>query len=110
MNLCEALRTGRPIRRKSSPRIVGPFGEGYVDPRYFADRMGVTWADLTADDWEVQEEPKPKVKRAQYLVIPLGDDAPFQTTDFYKDDIEARLLNEDWEIIRLTETEREFER
>lgn len=46
MNLIEALKTGRPCRRKSKPDkiyILFVFQEG--TPPF-------SWADLLADDWE----------------------------------------------------------
>lgn len=58
MNLCEALRKGNIIRRKSSPRIAGSSGDGWVDANMLISNMTVSLEDLMADDWEVRLTPR----------------------------------------------------
>ena len=57
MKLPEAIASNRPIRRKSSPRVVGSSGDGWIHPDYFIRVMGVSKEDILADDWEIQSKP-----------------------------------------------------
>ena len=62
-----------------------------------------------SDCWEIYTEPKPKVKRAQYLFI-NSESLPAVKDQFFVDDAEAlkwAALNT--KVIRLPETEREFD-
>lgn len=58
MNLVEALKTDRPIRRKSWNKQMG-----WWDPKHLLDVWGRgdlrPWSrqDILADDWEVQDIP-----------------------------------------------------
>ncbi len=73
MNLIEAIKTGKPIRR-DRPKFKGSHGGGWIDSRVILNELissggGVsyfgfqnlrpTWAldkdDFFADDWEVKE-------------------------------------------------------
>jgi hypothetical protein len=56
MKLEDALNLDLPIRRKSSPRVVGSHGDGWVDPRYFMEVMVPNNADYEANDWEVKRD------------------------------------------------------
>ena len=62
-------------------------------------------------DWQLYTEPKPKVKRAQYIVISDFYGLPHRTTGFFKDDDEARenCPGTKKKVERLPETEREFD-
>jgi hypothetical protein len=73
-----------------------------VDGRYNVARESDY--DLVAE-WT---EPKPKVKRAQYLVVPHADQ-PYITGRMYKDEEEARASHGKGKYTRLIETEREFD-
>jgi len=63
--------------------------------------------------WQIYTEPKPKVKRAQYLVE-VDYSVPLITPQFYENDAEAMDAHfvpdgSECRVTRLTETEREFE-
>lgn len=66
MNLLEAINSGLPIRRRSSPRISGSNGNGWVAPDYLVNVMGLHWDDVTAQDWEIQE-PSVAITRTDFL-------------------------------------------
>lgn len=61
MNLIDAVKSGRPFRRKGEPYWRGPFvaGEGYTEVR-------MELSDLTADNYEIQE-PEVRITRAQLI-------------------------------------------
>lgn len=64
MNLIEALKTGRRIRRKSWIYEAGGIDEwmpANPDMYAFVD-WGMDGEDVLADDWEIEPEPKKKVK------------------------------------------------
>ena len=50
MNLIEAVKSGKPYRRK--PWLQSPIR--YLDPEYA--EFVITTEDIIADDWEVKEE------------------------------------------------------
>ncbi len=52
MNLLEAVKTGRPMKRPRDKCWRGPFlaGDGYTEIR-------MELCDLTADDWEINDSP-----------------------------------------------------
>ena len=64
MNLIEALKTGKPIRRKGrSTWSKGGVGwhngpNAYFDPEFYLTDVGADRADILADDWEVKPEPR----------------------------------------------------
>jgi len=68
------------------------------------------WSGLDDDTFELYTEPKPKVKRAQYLLAYPGVN-PFITDQLYIDEKQVRDQMAKNLIIceRLTETEREFD-
>ena len=61
MNLIEALRTARPLRRPINKHL-GSGGNGWLDPALIIDQLSgaphqialLTWDDIVADDWEVR--------------------------------------------------------
>lgn len=68
MNIIEAIRSGRPLRRKSLSDHCGSNGEGYVCPDLLLHSRlwpsALTVADILADNWEIQEK-KVEVTRKQ---------------------------------------------
>jgi hypothetical protein len=114
--LMEGKGPGEIKVRKSS------YGEdGYFIP-YFRSIYD-TWHGLRDDEtndyydanydcWELYTEPKPKVRRAQYLMQNLiADRRPFQTYEFFRDDAEAAAAFGSLVMVigRVVETEREFD-
>lgn len=79
MTLTEALKTGRPIRRRTrafwhrysdfmgdmTDYICDPTADQWMDPNYFIDTIRPDREDLLADDWEVKDIPV-EVTRAQF--------------------------------------------
>jgi hypothetical protein len=65
VNIYEAFKSGRPVRRKGNPVTTGSNGSGWIDPDHFL-RNYVTIADVQALDWEVQE-PQVAVMRSQFF-------------------------------------------
>lgn len=62
--------------------------------------------------WKIYTEPKPKVKRAQYLLMFLDDPRPFVTGRLFVDDkdvCDAYDIKKYRVLERLLETEREFD-
>lgn len=76
MNLIDALKSGRPFRRRERSWWVSKHtrteaisclkcnGEWFTEERYFAD-VEVGKADILADDWEIQE-PTVTITRTQF--------------------------------------------
>lgn len=115
MNIYEVVKAsaGRPIRRKSSPRIVGSKGDGWISLSHLIHNLTVSMDDLNAIDWEIMPESKSTVKRAQYLILPPPCGFPIKTNCFYKDDEEARNqsgYSTSASFVRLLETELDFDR
>lgn len=75
MNLHEALKTGKNIRRTGRSTWSAPHGNSYITdplqghwmaPDFYLDRVGVDKEDLLAEDWEVQEK-EVKITRTLFL-------------------------------------------
>ena len=79
--------------------------------RWHGLREDGTNEDYAANNnlWEIYTEPKPKVKRAQYI-INRSHHLPFVSPILFKDEVEARKLYPDAVTVeRMSETEREFD-
>ena len=93
---------------------------GHVFVPYFVSWEG-NWYGLDPDGnanfwgrhihcWRLHVPPKPKVRRAQYMIVQKGE-PPFISISFFKDDADFRkhiTFLPGSEITRLPETEREF--
>lgn len=109
-------------------RVIHPdFNTGVWLRPYFHCELNKCWygrnevgnamvvCDSLSPNFQLYEEPKPKVKRAQYLIVE-GEGRyhnPYTTADWYKDEDDARLGTSVFghgQFIRLTETERDFDR
>lgn len=80
MNLIEALKTGRPVRRPIAKHL-GSNEDGWLGNRFVIEelvslkawplnppeRSWVDAHDLMADDWEAQEEPGIYITKKQFL-------------------------------------------
>lgn len=67
--------------------------------------------DDNDEGYELYEEPKPKVKRAQYMFYPHSEQPPWLTSSFFKDTEEAyQHVPGKGILVRLDETELEFDR
>jgi len=67
MNLIDAIKSGKPIRRRyrqfsyttgsyiSGTTHIHP--EAWLDPTWFLSTVHLTADDITADDWETKQEP-----------------------------------------------------
>lgn len=57
MNLRDAIRSGCLIRRLNNKKLMEYGGkEGWVHPDYLIQNVGVTRADIEAENWEIQEK------------------------------------------------------
>lgn len=55
MNFLEAIKSGKPLRIKDSPRYCGSNGDGYVCPEYALSNL-VTVKEVLSDQWEIQQQ------------------------------------------------------
>lgn len=90
MTLKEAIESGKPFRRASWQlrRYVFKFEPNINGLSYISEdghRVGIDIEDLTADDWEIKEELKPReiwLSEQQYHVI-KNDNENGYTFNFY---------------------------
>jgi len=77
---------------------------------YGLDDNGVLYGSLPDNEntWRLYTPPKPKVKRAPYMVY-NGGCSPCLTNVYYKDDKEFKADYGNLRFERMTEFEREFE-
>jgi hypothetical protein len=55
MNIIEALKSDKPLRRKDKPVRDGANMCGYYDAELLLANFNLTKDDMVADDWEIQE-------------------------------------------------------
>lgn len=68
MNLLEAIRSGRPYRRKHWNNGNGQWRETPDIEEYWHQAYTETLGDLLADDWEIQE-PLVEITRTQFWEV-----------------------------------------
>lgn len=65
MNLIEAIKTGRNLRRQGRSQWAAAHGNTYIvdskednwmSPFFYIEVVGVDQEDLLANDWEIQNE------------------------------------------------------
>lgn len=68
MNMIDAMKTGKPIRRKGCPRHVGSGGDGWICSRWLFGLLVEIYRltgmvkrdDILAEDWEVKHDSDPR--------------------------------------------------
>lgn len=100
-----ALREGKQVRRKNGyyTYYLNKYSEdnySFRDTVYNADR-DIEANDIIADDWEIIEEPKTKVKYYPILIKQPSDNKVLISNSKFKDLEEAKLNAMGVEIIRI---------
>lgn len=85
MNLIDAIKSGRPIRRTGRSIWVRPWGketithscdakrDEWFDPVFYLDAISVTKEDLLADDWETRPSEDEKLAaRIDHIIRETG--------------------------------------
>jgi hypothetical protein len=99
------------IAHEVMPIRFRPFFLSSISGYWFgrADDGGAVQHNGNDTQWKLYTEPKPKVKRAQYLVKYESSSVPFISDCLWESEEEARIVYPAAKLTRLPETEREFD-